>query len=245
MSKKYFFDTEFLEGKQKKMFGYTKPTIDLISIGMVCEDGRKYYSVCKDFNLKEAWNRFQTTEIGVKEYWIRYNVLHPIYLELIGKHHLDTKKAYRMGFYGKEKNLLEFNLKNLKYLINLYGQSHARIANDICGFIYGDDCGGSGMSPIELSYMYEPNEELKPEFFCYYGAHDWTVFCWIFGSMMTLPKGFPIRFTDLKQIYEHVQSKCIFDNLRNHKDYPKNKGEHLASCDADWNFELYKFLQTI
>ena len=54
---KYFIDTEFLEGTQRKGFmgmGKTKPTIDLISIGIVCEDGREYYAISKDFNLKEA-----------------------------------------------------------------------------------------------------------------------------------------------------------------------------------------------
>jgi hypothetical protein len=40
---KYFYDCEFLEGKQDKTifgikYGETKPTIDLISIGIVCED---------------------------------------------------------------------------------------------------------------------------------------------------------------------------------------------------------------
>ena len=55
---KYFIDLEFLEGTQKKLFGETKPTIDLISIGIVCEDGREYYAISKDFNLKEAWNRY-------------------------------------------------------------------------------------------------------------------------------------------------------------------------------------------
>lgn len=32
---KYYLDTEFLEGTQKKFFGKTKPTIDLISIGLI------------------------------------------------------------------------------------------------------------------------------------------------------------------------------------------------------------------
>ena len=69
---KYFIDTEFIEGKPTEstswlilkrrggglMFGLPKPTIDLISIGIVCEDGREYYAISKDFNLKEAWNRY-------------------------------------------------------------------------------------------------------------------------------------------------------------------------------------------
>ena len=64
---KYFLDTEFLEGTQQrrlcsielpKLFD-TKNTIDLISIGIVAEDGREYYAISKDFNLKEAWNRYE------------------------------------------------------------------------------------------------------------------------------------------------------------------------------------------
>lgn len=61
---KYFIDTEFLEGSQNIRLpftnisiGKTKPIIDLISIGIVAEDGREYYAISKDFNLKEAWNR--------------------------------------------------------------------------------------------------------------------------------------------------------------------------------------------
>ena len=92
---KYFLDTEFLEGTQKKWFGETKPTLDLISIGIVAEDGREYYAISKDFNLKEAWNRYDLvkyefrdcgmTPIYKKVYWIRENVLKPIFIELRAK----------------------------------------------------------------------------------------------------------------------------------------------------------------
>jgi hypothetical protein len=65
---KYYIDTEFLEGTQSKKllgitYGQTKPTIDLISIGIVAEDGREYYAISKDFNLKEAWNRFEIKKL--------------------------------------------------------------------------------------------------------------------------------------------------------------------------------------
>ena len=88
----YFLDLEFLEGPQKKLFGYTKPTIDLISIGIKCEDDREYYAISKDFNLKEAWNRYDLVRDGFtdegltpnfkKVYWIRENVLRQIWVEL-------------------------------------------------------------------------------------------------------------------------------------------------------------------
>lgn len=38
---RYFLDTEFLEDGK---------TIDLVSIGVVCEDGREYYAVSTDFD---------------------------------------------------------------------------------------------------------------------------------------------------------------------------------------------------
>lgn len=90
----YYYDCEFIEGTQMKRFmgmniGKTKPTIDLISIGIVADDEREYYAISKDFNLKEAWNRYDLklktcpiTGVNLNEYkkvyWIRENVLKPI-----------------------------------------------------------------------------------------------------------------------------------------------------------------------
>lgn len=42
---RYFYDTEFIEDGH---------TIDLISIGVVAEDGRSYYAISKAFNPKKA-----------------------------------------------------------------------------------------------------------------------------------------------------------------------------------------------
>ena len=104
---KYFLDTEFIEGTQKKKilgipYGETQNTIDLISIGIVSEDKREYYAISKDFNIKEAWNRYQIKEVRgsdywdeVKEYWIRENVLKPIFDEM--------EFWYRMDFQWRLK----------------------------------------------------------------------------------------------------------------------------------------------
>ena len=51
---KYFFDTEFIEDGK---------TIDLISIGIVCEDGREFYAL----NFDCDWNRAGD--------WVKQNVL--------------------------------------------------------------------------------------------------------------------------------------------------------------------------
>lgn len=53
---KYFYDTEFLEDGE---------TIELISIGIVAEDGREYYAVVQDAD----WDRISTHE------WLMKNVV--------------------------------------------------------------------------------------------------------------------------------------------------------------------------
>jgi hypothetical protein len=51
---KYFYDTEFIEDGK---------TIDLVSIGIVAEDGREFYAVSTEFKAKRASE------------WVRLNVL--------------------------------------------------------------------------------------------------------------------------------------------------------------------------
>ena len=73
--------------------------------------------------------------------------------------------------------------------------------------------------------------------------------------MMDLPKGFPMYCNDLKQMFDEViflktkeYNLSIGDvaNIYKRKiTYPKQTNGHNALADAKWNFELYKFLQTI
>ena len=256
---KYFIDTEFLEGRQGKRVlgikvGRTKPTVDLISIGIVAEYGRQYYAISKEFNLKEAWNRFQIkrtehtigfgyqTEIEEeKVYWLRENVLKPIYEELHRK---------EMGMYYKmqEANvvpaipIIGFNYHNLKKLIKKYGKTNAQIAEEVKEFVYNQ-------TPED---KYNGTDRSRPEFYGYYADYDWVVFCWLFGKMIDLPKEFPMFAFDLKQTLddkqiEHYNStqniyQCDFVKCKN---YPKQTNEHNALSDARFNYELYKFLKTL
>ena len=54
---RYFYDTEFIEDGK---------TIDLVSIGVVAEDGREYYAVSTEFNESKAGP------------WVRANVLNQL-----------------------------------------------------------------------------------------------------------------------------------------------------------------------
>jgi hypothetical protein len=271
---KYFFDTEFLEGPQKSWFGKTKPTIDLISIGIVEEDkdsfskrisktdrtyrGREYYAISKDFNLKEAWNRFQMKQVygdarnrypdGVKEYWIRENVLKPIFDELLEKYSQEYNKALRMGIYIGTIIKEDFSYKLLKFLIKKYGKTNKQIAEEINEFILRTRYLGDNKFQNVIS---------EPQFYAYYADYDWVVFCWLFGKMIDLPKGFPMYCKDLKQIIDekamNQENKykdmsrldAWVQDVKNHPDYPKQNNKHNALDDARWNYELYKFLNNL
>ncbi len=73
----------------------------------------------------------------------------------------------------------------------------------------------------------------KPEFWGYYADYDWVVFCQLFGSMVNLPKGWPMYCRDLKQL-------C--DSLGNPKLPKQTSTEHNALADAKWNRVVYEFL---
>ena len=156
---RFFLDTEFIES------GPRMP-IQLISVGIVAEDGREYYGVSSEFKEEDA------------NQWVRENVLPHI------------------GF-GRRVDL-------------------ATMSKEIIAFVW-------------------PNgERTKPEFWGYYADYDWVVFCQIFGSMIDLPRGFPMYCRDVKQLCDD----------RGNPRLPKQQSfEHNALNDARWNREMWMLLQ--
>lgn len=147
---KIWFDTEFIEDGR---------TIDLISIGMVREDGTSYYAECLECDLSSASS------------WVRENVMP----------HL-----------------------------NGFAVPRARIASELIAFA-GD----------------------SPEFWAYYADYDWVALCQLFGTMMDLPKGWPMYCRDVKQL-------C--DSLGNPKLPKQSSREHHALADAVWTRDAWEFL---
>lgn len=148
---KIWFDTEFIEDGR---------TIDLISIGLVREDGKVYYAECQECDLTRASE------------WVKENVLP------------------HLGYQP---------------------QARSKIAADIVEFA-GE----------------------KPEFWAYYADYDWVALCQLYGTMMDLPKGWPMYCRDLKQW-------C--DELGNPELPKQGKGEHNALADARWTKDAWAFLQ--
>jgi hypothetical protein len=73
----------------------------------------------------------------------------------------------------------------------------------------------------------------KPEFWAYYADYDWVALCQVFGTMMDLPKGWPMYCRDIKQL-------C--DSVGNPRLPKKGNKEHHALADACWNKQCYEFL---
>ena len=238
---KYYLDTEFLEGTQKKSFlgfryGETKPTIDLISIGVVCEDGRTYYAVSSDFNLEEVWYRIQKTT-GSEEpltYWHRENILLPIYQEYVS---------------GDNRNRIPFTIQGMKEVIKRHGKPNSVIAEDIKEFCY-----------LYIWTQDFPVVNFDPiSFYGYYSSYDWVVFCQLYGIMMNLPKYFPWYIHDLKAELD-TELKHWEDYKARYRDpftlklvnkiaeiswYPAPNKEHHARYDAWWIKELHSFVKKV
>jgi len=157
---KYWLDTEFIE---------CPCTIDLISIGIVAEDGRELYHINADCDHSKA------------SPWVADNVL---------------------------AQLPIFTFTDPRWL------NHTSIEASVLDFIDDD----------------------IPEFWAYYADYDWVVFCWLFGSMINLPKGWPMYCRDIKQ---------WADQLGNPELPKQRKGSHNALEDAHWNKKAWQYLDNL
>jgi hypothetical protein len=243
-------------------YGQTKPLVDLISIGIVGEDNREYYAISKEFNLEEAWNRFEVVNYTTKklhkrvkgeidtykEYWIRENVLKPIWEEKC-KEGFSFKNS-PMTPYGIETL---FTYSNFKKLLNKYGKTNKQIAGEIKKFT----------SPVQNMDKNIPDhwqlaEQFKIDrsvlqFYAYYGAFDYVAFSQIFGGFEGYPESFPQYFIDLKQELERLNNDLGYNcdekgnayKIQTHNNYPQEPTTHHALSDAHWNKQLHDFLNTL
>ena len=155
---RFWFDTEFIEDGK---------TIDLLSIGIVSEDGRAYYATSSDADLSKA------------SPWVQQNVIP----------HLNVTSG------------------GGTYSLNV---SRKTIRDEVLAFIGTD----------------------KPEIWAYYADYDWVALCQLFGTMMDLPKGWPMYCRDLKQLAGELRLP------------EQGKGEHHALADARWTRDAWLYAMT-
>jgi len=244
---KYYLDTEFIEcAKQRTLLGFkigpSVPTIDLISLGMVCQDGRELHLLNAECELEYAW----------ANEWVRENVLLPIW-------HRYTPSAM------KYHNVNPFSLAAMRRIFKENGLSKQAITGELCAFVFplqfladelnkvltvkGCDVDGSFVRGPGVGEYYDRKEAIEwlqylkapfePSFYGYYCDYDWVVLCQLFGRMIDLPKGFPMYCLDLKQMmYERNLSKEWKQRV-----CPDPVGEHDALVDAKWNKQLHENTQ--
>lgn len=246
---KYFLDTEFSEHFKLGWNLCHYHTIELIQIGIVAEDGRTYTAINKNFNPKKA------------NQWVKDNVLKAIVLNYLetrfGQERLDL-------IADLEGKTIE---QSFKYLQRRIGKSQKQIAAEVFDFINPDL--GYNVSAYNNSEFKNPDSYVsklfdahnvtlikdhyyaQPEFYGYFCDYDWVLFCSMFGTMMDLPPGFPMYMRDLKQTMdETILRYYAADKLtpeltakfKKEEFYPKPTIEHDALADAQFNYQLYKFL---
>jgi hypothetical protein len=220
---RYFFDTEFIEGWKKPIKWlptvgrFNKPyhSIQLISIGIVAEDGREYYAISNEYKWSDASK------------WVQDNVIIPMYRQ--------EAPWFKQQFMD-EKTFHKYTNRS---------RSNKQIAEEIKHFCNPE---------LFLHNTAEPDLQ----FYAYYGDYDWVLFCSLFGTMMELPKSFPMYCIDLKQEMDRLANVAVsltqdcstpltheksLGLIKNGKLYPKQENEHNALDDARWNFDLYKYLR--
>jgi len=221
---KYFIDTEFLEGPQKRLFGHTKPTIDLISIGLVREDGFEYYAISKEFNVKEAWNRYDLKD-DEKIYWIRENVLKAIFYDLVK---MSREDGGQVSY--------EFTYSNFKKLLNMYGTTRKNIATDLKQLT-------SVLDESPEFYAYYADYDWVA--FCWLFGRmidlpkAFPMYCRDLKQIYDVENQ---KFVEKRKLKQAKFGDTTIHELRDVKSYPKSKNEHNAIADARWNAKLYQFL---
>lgn len=229
---KYFLDTEFIEGFHKPLFGKRRHYIDLISIGIVAEDGREYYAVSSEFNPKDA------------DQWVKENVIPKLHKE-------DLRKPNNLIANEIKKFIAGIPITNLDASVHFNRTLDGNITYpefDPASCIY------RGYRNYD-DWVKNKEHFIAPEFYAYYADYDWVVFCSLFGRMIDLPKGFPMYCKDLKQMLDEKIQKLKWEdgilpmsqgsrNIEDVNGYPAQFEEHNALADAKWNKELYGFINS-
>lgn len=171
---KYFYDTEFIDDGH---------IIELISIGIVADDGREYYAVNQDVSQDRI---LQST-------WLRDNVWPSLPTRALTQHEelilgarqfrppaqapLATDLYYRLG-------AIDTEAPDVKH--------KTVIADEVRDFLL-QPTGNEIRADVEL--------------WADYAAYDHVALAQLFGPMIALPHGIPMFTNDLQQLIGHVVAR--------------------------------------
>lgn len=220
---KYFIDTEFIEGFHKPLFGKKRHFIDLISIGIVCEDGRQYYAISNEYKFKDA------------DKWVQENVITPMYIDQI---HGDQRNRW------SEKNfhlwLGKSNAEIAEEIIEfIYGPSDNLFGLTALQEAQKYEINDKSKNPEFYGYYADYDWVL----FC-------SLFGRMIDLPKGFPMYCRDLKQMIDEAYVYQENKYPGEGrleswlriVKNHPEYPIQKDEHNALSDALWNKELYDFI---
>lgn len=218
---KYFLDTEFIEGFHKPMFGKRRHFIDLISIGIVCEDGRTYYAISTEFNKNNA------------DEWVKKNVIDK--LEQKATSFYDSPRLRgNIVLYKTNKQIAE------EICMFCYPKQSWQFKNAQAEFLSrAKEYGWIADQPEFYGYYADYDWVL----FC-------SLFGRMIDLPKGFPMYCRDLKQMLDEAYICQENKYVGEtrleswlkSVKNHPQYPKQTNEHNALADAKWNYELYKFI---
>lgn len=221
---KYFIDTEFIEGFHCPVFGKRRHYIDLISIGIVCEDNRTYYAISSEYNFKDA------------SAWVKDNVITPLYLDTV---HGDARNHFSKDNFHKR-----FGITNYQIAVDIF---------NFCKPVFGNEMTFSGISVNmgQLNVRSAPEfygyfSDYDWVLFCsLFGKmielpKGWPMYCR--DLKQTLDEKAAIIAKQQNESGGVWDINHALTWIKSHALYPTNKYEHNALADAKWNYELYNFL---
>lgn len=244
MSQSFYLDTEFIEGKSspkgwrgrvlrwldRRGIISLPRTIQLVSIGIVAGDGREYYAISTEFNPEDA------------DDWVKENVLAKLPDRYVSCYDSPRRRAAAAAWKSNQQiaqDIVRFVFPT-EWLVDELNA--IRPPQDISRWDQDEVAVGLGSYLTRneaLAELERNGVAITPTFYGYYADYDWVVFCWLFGRMISLPKGFPMYCTDLKQEMDRLgvtkqmkQSAC-----------PDPVGEHDALVDARWNQDFHQELK--
>lgn len=184
-------------------FAESRGSIKLISIGIVDSEGNTFYAENACFNIDDA------------NEWVKENVIP----KLRWHEKIDAGKGY---------NNVSNQPISIPYPVPMRGMRFGRAWE-----VYGSPQVIRDSLKAFLELPQEKGEvDFEREFYAYYSAYDWVVFCWIFGTMTDLPDVLPMFCHDLKPMLDA--------SMIPHPDEPIE--EHNALADAQWNMQLHNLI---
>lgn len=165
---RYFMDTEFIDDGH---------CIDLISIGIVCEDGRELYLQSAECDLFRAspW---------VKEHVIPHLVVCPhVYPEY--RKDIYTNRVLHGGQEG------QCTFTRGENVIGAHGDCPWRTHLQM---------------KYEVAHFFQPDGEHTPfELWGWCAGYDFVALCQLFGTMMDIPAGWPHYIRDFQYVLDEYE----------------------------------------